>query len=270
MIEAGFGRQDYGIKLGQLAESLIRLARFVVVHQAARRGHVGRAGRALLPRRSVHGGSERAPRSRARHLRSDVSRLQRRQADAAEAAAGLQTAAGQVVFAADVSRHAALAGHRALLAAPAADARRRRATCSSKDRCRCTSTSASSAATGSSRSGSSPIRRSRSVRSAAASAQADVVASDSVQGHRLVHHRLREEGSGRVDQVGRNRRTGDSKNATESKSDAKSDANDTKPRRKRRANRKPKRKAAPSAIRPAASRSSSSGTPRIYPPDPAA
>src|SRR5438034_8766761 len=30
MIEAGFGRQDYGIRLGQLAESLIRLARFVV------------------------------------------------------------------------------------------------------------------------------------------------------------------------------------------------------------------------------------------------
>jgi uncharacterized protein (DUF885 family) len=30
MIEAGFGRQDHGIKLGQLAESLIRLVRFIV------------------------------------------------------------------------------------------------------------------------------------------------------------------------------------------------------------------------------------------------
>jgi uncharacterized protein (DUF885 family) len=30
MIEAGFGRQDYGIQLGQLAEALIRLARFIV------------------------------------------------------------------------------------------------------------------------------------------------------------------------------------------------------------------------------------------------
>ena len=30
MIEAGFGRQDYGIQLGQLAESLVRLARFIV------------------------------------------------------------------------------------------------------------------------------------------------------------------------------------------------------------------------------------------------
>jgi uncharacterized protein (DUF885 family) len=30
MIEAGFGGRDYGIRLGQLAESLIRLARFIV------------------------------------------------------------------------------------------------------------------------------------------------------------------------------------------------------------------------------------------------
>ena len=30
MIEAGFGREDRGIKLGQLAEALIRLARFIV------------------------------------------------------------------------------------------------------------------------------------------------------------------------------------------------------------------------------------------------
>jgi len=30
MIEVGFGRQDYGIHLGQLAESLIRLVRFIV------------------------------------------------------------------------------------------------------------------------------------------------------------------------------------------------------------------------------------------------
>jgi uncharacterized protein (DUF885 family) len=30
MIEAGFGRQDQGVKLGQLAEALIRLVRFIV------------------------------------------------------------------------------------------------------------------------------------------------------------------------------------------------------------------------------------------------
>ena len=30
MVEAGFGRDNYGVKLGQLAEALIRLVRFVV------------------------------------------------------------------------------------------------------------------------------------------------------------------------------------------------------------------------------------------------
>jgi len=30
MLDAGFGRQEHGIKLGQLAEALIRLARFIV------------------------------------------------------------------------------------------------------------------------------------------------------------------------------------------------------------------------------------------------
>jgi uncharacterized protein (DUF885 family) len=30
MMEAGFGRQEHGVKLGQLAEALIRLARFIV------------------------------------------------------------------------------------------------------------------------------------------------------------------------------------------------------------------------------------------------
>jgi uncharacterized protein (DUF885 family) len=30
MVEAGFGRQDYGVRLGQLAESLVRLVRFIV------------------------------------------------------------------------------------------------------------------------------------------------------------------------------------------------------------------------------------------------
>ena len=46
----------------------IRLARFIVVHQAAHRGHVGRAGSALLPRRGVHG------RSRARDAKPSAAR----------------------------------------------------------------------------------------------------------------------------------------------------------------------------------------------------
>ena len=64
-----------GVKLGQLAEALIRLVAVHRRHQAARRGHVGRAGRAVLPRRGVHGRGERAARGRARHVRSDLSRL---------------------------------------------------------------------------------------------------------------------------------------------------------------------------------------------------
>ena len=46
-------------------------------HQAAHRGHVGRAGGAVLPRRSVPRGEQRAARGRARHVRSDVSRCTR-------------------------------------------------------------------------------------------------------------------------------------------------------------------------------------------------
>ena len=83
MIEAGFARQQPSIKLGQLAESLDPPRAFHRLHPAARRGHVGRAGHAVLPRRSVHGRGERPPRGGARHVRSDVSRLQRRQAHAA-------------------------------------------------------------------------------------------------------------------------------------------------------------------------------------------
>ena len=50
----------------------------------------------------------------------------RRQTDAAEAAAGLQAAAGQVVLPANVSRYAAWQWDRAVLAAPPVDARRDR------------------------------------------------------------------------------------------------------------------------------------------------
>ena len=49
MVEAGFRRQDPAIKLGQLAESLIRLCRLVVGHPPPLRGSLRRAGRAFLP-----------------------------------------------------------------------------------------------------------------------------------------------------------------------------------------------------------------------------
>ena len=100
MIEAGFGRQDPTHQARTARRGADPPRPLHRLHQAARRRHVGRAGRALLPRRGVHGREQRAARSRARRVRSDLSRLHRRQADAAEAAAGLQAAAGQGVFAA--------------------------------------------------------------------------------------------------------------------------------------------------------------------------
>ena len=125
MIEAGFGRQDHGIKLGQLAEALIRLARFIVcIKLHAEDMSVEQGVRFFRDEAFMEEASARA-RGRARDLRSDLSGLQRRQADAAQAAPGLQAAAGQVVFAAVVPRHAARSGHRALLAASPTDARRR-------------------------------------------------------------------------------------------------------------------------------------------------
>ena len=127
MIEAGFGRQDHGIKLGQLAEALIRLVRFIVCIKLHAEDMSVEQGVRLFRDEAYMEESERAARSRARHVRSDLSGLHRRQADAAQAAAGLQAAAGQGVFAAHVSRHAARPRHRAVLAPSPADARRRRA-----------------------------------------------------------------------------------------------------------------------------------------------
>src|SRR5207245_9740530 len=59
----------------------------------------------------------------ARDVRSHVRRLPGRKADAAEAAAGLQTSNEEGVLASHVPRHAARQRHRALLAPPAVDAR---------------------------------------------------------------------------------------------------------------------------------------------------
>src|SRR6185436_13214660 len=99
MVEAGFRRNEPEIKLGQLAEALVRLARFIVCFLS--RG-------SLFEERLVAEGS------RTRHVRSDVSRLLRRQADDAEAAARLQGAAGRQVLAARVPRRRARAGVRAV------------------------------------------------------------------------------------------------------------------------------------------------------------
>ena len=103
----GLRPAGYSVKLGQLAEALIRLARFIVCIRLHAEDMSVEQGVRFFRDEAFMEESERAARSRARHLRSDVSGLQRRQADAAEAAPGLQAAAGQGVFAAHLSRHAA-------------------------------------------------------------------------------------------------------------------------------------------------------------------
>ena len=123
MIENGFGREDHSDPAGAARRIAHPSRPLHCRHQAAHRGHVGGAGRAAVPRRSVSRGSERQARSRTRHFRSDLPGLQRRKAHAAEAATGLQGAAGESVFVAHVPRHAAVERHRAVLAASSVDAR---------------------------------------------------------------------------------------------------------------------------------------------------
>ena len=69
MIEQGFERKNTEIRLGQLSEALIRLARTIVGIRPAHGGPLRRAGRPLLPRRGLPGGEQRPAGSRARHLR---------------------------------------------------------------------------------------------------------------------------------------------------------------------------------------------------------
>ena len=75
MIEAGFGRQDHGIKLGQLAEALIRLVRFIVCIKLHAEDMSVEQGVRFFREEAFMEESERAARGRARHVRSDLSRL---------------------------------------------------------------------------------------------------------------------------------------------------------------------------------------------------
>ena len=49
MLDEGFRRDEPGVRLGQIAEALIRLCRLIVGIRLHCRGHVGRAGGAILP-----------------------------------------------------------------------------------------------------------------------------------------------------------------------------------------------------------------------------
>ncbi len=93
MVDEGFRKSDPGVRLGQLAEALIRLCRCIVGIRLHCEDMSVEQARAILPRGGVSRRAERAARGRARHLRSLVHPLLRRQADAAEAARGLQGAA---------------------------------------------------------------------------------------------------------------------------------------------------------------------------------
>ena len=75
MIEAGFGRQDHGVKLGQLAEALIRLARFIVGIKLHAEDMSVEQGVRFFRDEAFMEEAQRAARGRARHVRSDLPRL---------------------------------------------------------------------------------------------------------------------------------------------------------------------------------------------------
>ena len=158
MVEAGFGRDDYRVKLGQLAEALIRLARFIVgikLHtedMSVEQGVRFFRDEAFMEEASARREAERGTFDPTYLVYSagKLMLLKLRQR--------LQAAAGQGVLAAHVSRHAARQRHRALLAPSSADARRRQRRCArialgtdgtEGPECRCTNTSATPAVTAS-------------------------------------------------------------------------------------------------------------------------
>ena len=126
MMDAGFGRQDYSVKLGQLAEALIRLARFIVcIRMHAEDMSVEQAVRFFRDEAFMEEGSARREAERGTfdpmYLVYSVGKLM-----LMKLRQRLQTAARQGVFAPHVSRHPARPGHRALLAPSSTDAGRRR------------------------------------------------------------------------------------------------------------------------------------------------
>ncbi len=124
MIEAGFGRRDHALKLGQLAEALVRLARFIVgirLHAddwSVEQGVRFFRNEAYLEEANARREAERGT------FDPTLRGLHRRQAHAAQAAARLAGAAGRQAVAARVPRCAAGARRGAVLGAAAADARR--------------------------------------------------------------------------------------------------------------------------------------------------
>ena len=122
MIEAGFEKQDPTVRLGQLAEALIRIARLVVAirlhaeDMSVEQGVRFFRDEAFLEESNARREAERGT------FDPGYVRVHRRQADAAEAARGLQGAGGRRLLAQGVPRHAAAQRPRHLRRAPAVDA----------------------------------------------------------------------------------------------------------------------------------------------------
>ena len=126
MVEAGFRKGDHGFKLGQLAEALVRLARVVVgirLHcedLSVEQGMRFFRDEAYLEESTARREAERGT------FDPGLRDLLDRQADDAEAAAGLQGTAGLEVLAARLPRCGAGRRQRAVLGASPAAARRHR------------------------------------------------------------------------------------------------------------------------------------------------
>ena len=169
------GKNDTGVRLGQLAEALIRLCRCIVgirLHcedMSVEQGVRFFRDEAFLEEPSARREAERGTFDPSYILYSAGKLMLLKLREDYKAHVGAK------YLAARVSRHAARQRHRADLAAPGADARASRtATCSSSDRstrsghhAACTNTSATPARTASRRFRSSRTRSSTSARSAA-------------------------------------------------------------------------------------------------------
>ena len=200
MVEAGFGRDDPGVKLGQLAEALIRLVRFIVgiklhaedmsVEQGVRLFREEAFMEEASARREAERGTfdptylvYTAGKLMLLKLRQDYKQQQ-----------------GKAYSAAAVPRHAARQRHGALLAASSADARRRQ-----RRPARLVTRASHASLRIPMRRLRPPLRGDPEVLGCAARdmpemrrprSQADVGAGVSVQGHRLVRHRLTRKGQG--------------------------------------------------------------------------
>ena len=144
MVEAGFRRGDVTIRLGQLAEALVRLARFVVAIRlhcedlSVEQGMRFFRDEAFLEEATARREAERGTFDPTYLVYSAW------QVDDVEVASRLQGTAGRKVLAAIVPRCGSLAGKRTLLGPATAPARRdrRRLTGIESKRCRSTSISA--------------------------------------------------------------------------------------------------------------------------------